>query len=222
MSVLGNFPTYSKSVSSFFFFYPHWTFFNFLIGFFIILTISANFEAKCRQNGSRNRAMKLYFTTILLRWSEYCIKEGSRMQPKEKRMRKQKRKFWRVDQGAKTDVTCVCSRPTSFDLIRTPWRPPFPPPPLPQLVQSFGSAEDLHDGLQMEVKSRKLISDNSGDHFLLFHFLMGRLWADILTAEVWWKLVKSWRRFVYAIILWHSCMAGRYKQAGIVQEEVRT
>ncbi len=47
--------------------------------------------------------------------------------------------------------------------------------------------------------------------FCFYHFLIGRLWAEILTATVWQKSVKSWRRyFVDANICDVFCMASRY------------
>ena len=56
-----------------------------------------------------------------------------------------------------------------------------------------------------------------------YQFLKGHLWAEILTAKVWQKSVKSWRAPIFCRrqCLWRFCMAGWYKWAGIVQERVR-
>jgi hypothetical protein len=50
--------------------------------------------------------------------------------------------------------------------------------------------------------------------FCFHQFLIGRLWAEILTAILWRKSVKSWRApiFCWHQYLWRFCMAGRYNK----------
>jgi hypothetical protein len=106
--------------------------------------------------------------SVLLISTKYGIEEGSRMQPKEKQMGGQKGKSEKVDPGARADMTCVCSHhPLSLDLIRSQGRRGDPPPPVPHLGQFCEGMDDLCDDLQMEVKSKKLVSDSDGDRFLL-------------------------------------------------------
>ncbi len=52
--------------------------------------------------------------------------------------------------------------------------------------------------------------------FCFYLFLIGRLWAEILTAKVWWKSVKSWQAPIFCRrqYLWCFCMASQYKWAG--------
>jgi hypothetical protein len=89
-----------------------------------------------------------------------CEKEGD-----EKKRKTGEKKTEEGSPGLKRRTHCMpCgASPPLHLLIKAGGRgtaesPPSPhPPPLPQLVQSIGSAEDLHDGFQMEVKSRKTV-----------------------------------------------------------------
>jgi len=78
---------------------------------------------------------------------------------------------------------CLLTPSPSLNLKRSQGRRGAPTP----IVQSFGLAQDLRDSPHMEVNSRK--TDIGQWWWLLFD----RTQSEILTAEVRWKLVKSWR-----------------------------
>ncbi len=90
---------------------------------------------------------------------------------------------------------------------------PLPPPPHPYPILDNNSEAQWWISVTASVWRswvEKLISDSDANDFCFYQFLIGRLWAEILTAEVWRKSVKSWWAPIFSgcQYLWHFLHGG--------------
>ncbi len=97
----------------------------------------------------------------------------------------------------------LSTHPTLSGQVREAQRESPPLPPLP--ISNYCSFQRLRRISETASIQRSIVEKLTLDSysivimFCFYYFLIGHLGAEILTAKVWWKSVKSWRAPIFLL-----------------------